>query len=135
MSRNPRILGALALTVACCATIGLTAGTAQAEIYDKIGNINEHWHYTDSDGRTGDYQFSADKWDNGYQRYQRSTVYVSGQDKGAVRVNCLRGNGGGQWYESTIYSRNGLNPSHYDCSGNGTYNRGYLQVALQLYKA
>ncbi|MEU1446028.1 hypothetical protein [Streptomyces mirabilis] len=74
----------------------------------------------------------ANNWDSRYQRYQQSLVWVSGQDGGKDMAHCLRGNGGANWYESSIVARNGTNSSHYDCTNNGTYNQGLDQVGVDL---
>ncbi|MFJ8386655.1 hypothetical protein ACIQ9Q_19420 [Streptomyces sp. NPDC094438] len=130
MPRNWKTFGALAVA-GCCATIGLTTGTAEAQTQIKTSNVTELGSYNDS-GRTGNYQFVANNWDSRYQRYQQSFVWVSGQDGGKDMAHCLRGNGGANWYESSIVARNGTNSSHYDCTNNGTYNRGFDQVGVDL---
>ncbi|MFD7334497.1 hypothetical protein ACFV98_00630 [Streptomyces violascens] len=130
MVRSWKTFGALAVA-ACCATIGLTAGTAEAQTTIKTGNVTEANTYNDY-GRTGSYQFVANNWDSRYQRYQQSFVWVAGQDGGKDMAHCLRGNGGGNWYESSIVARNGTNSSHYDCTNNGTYNQGFDQVGVDL---
>ncbi|MFE5332069.1 hypothetical protein ACFRCG_37385 [Embleya sp. NPDC056575] len=129
MSRNRKILGVLALAISC-ATIGVTAGTAEAKVI-YADSVEEHNSY-DVEGKTGQYQFTTNNWDSRYQRYQQSFVWVSGGLGGKDMAHCLRGNGTGNWYESSIVARNGTNSSHYDCSGNGTYNRGFDQVAVDL---
>ncbi|MEU8969456.1 hypothetical protein AB0D11_09275 [Streptomyces monashensis] len=70
--RNWKTLGALAVA-GCCATIGLTTGTAEAQTQIKTGNVTQLGSYNDS-GRTGNYQFVANNWDSRYQRYQQSLV-------------------------------------------------------------
>ncbi|MFE4874920.1 hypothetical protein [Streptomyces sp. NPDC056682] len=130
MSRNWKSYGALALA-ACCASIGLTAVAAEAQTRVTTSNVTELGSYNDF-GRTGNYQFTANNWDSRYQRYQQSFVWVSGQDGGKDMARCLRGNGGSNWYESSIVARNGTNSSHYDCTNNGTYNQGFDMVAVDL---
>ncbi|MEV4440248.1 hypothetical protein AB0K09_14710 [Streptomyces sp. NPDC049577] len=130
MPRNWKRLGALTLA-GCCATVGLAVGTAQAQEILPGAPFTQQLSYND-DGRTGQYQFTASNWDSRYQRFQQSIVWVSGQDGGKDRVQCYRGDGSANWYESSIIARNGTNPSHYDCTNNGTYNRGFDHAAVDL---
>ncbi|MFE9404288.1 hypothetical protein ACFYNY_21325 [Streptomyces sp. NPDC006530] len=130
MLHNWKTFGALALA-GCCATIGLVTSSAEAQTKPHPTGVMDSGSYNDS-GRTGTYQFVANNWDGRYQRYQQSLVWVAGQDGGKDMAHCLRGNGGGNWYESSIVARNGTNSSHYDCTNNGTYNQGFDQVDVDL---
>lgn len=128
MTRTRKSLGALVLAGGLAA-VAFTAGSAQANETIDTYNKGQSGSYNDG-GRTGQYQFQlADEDQYGFEQ---SNVWVSGGDGGYDRADCIRGNGGTNWYQSTIFAVNGENASHYDCANNGTYNRGINEVGVDL---
>lgn len=132
MTRLRSRLGMIVAAAGIAGTAAMMSAPAHAEtIVDSGGWFFSNGSYDDY-GRTGQFQFQAGD-DSIYYGYQEAIVWVSGQDGGNARAECFRGNGGTNWYESTIVSRNGANSSHYDCSNNGTYNQGLADEAVDLH--
>lgn len=48
------------------------------------------------------------------------------------RAKCQRGNGGTQWYQSTIRATYWSSDSHYDCDNNGTYNQAIVAIGAYM---
>ncbi|MER5636452.1 hypothetical protein ABT095_05820 [Kitasatospora sp. NPDC002227] len=120
ISRTVRRLAVAGATAT--AVLGLAATQASAgQVLDFPGSTSGF--STTYGGTTA--RFSTG--DGGYQ----SIITVTGSGSAQDRAQCSRGNGGTNWYESTIRASGG-GTSHYDCLNNGTYNRGLVGVGVDF---
>lgn len=62
-----------------------------------------------------------------------AVITRSGSYGVSSRAQCERGNGGTQWYQSTIHATSLGSASHYDCDHNGTYNRAVVGLGGDFY--
>lgn len=117
--------GVAAGSVAAALLVG-SIGTAQADTV--VDHPNTTASFSHSYGG-----MTAYIWKNTSTQAYVKVTKTDGSNGVNSRAQCERGNGGTQWYQSTIHAVNLNATSHYDCDHNGTYNRAVVGLGGDFY--
>jgi hypothetical protein len=125
MRRNICFRAAIAVTAAAAGLLVGSIGTAQADTVVDHSDTTAAFYYTYGNIQAHIYKNTST------QAY--AVITKSGSYGVSSRAQCERGNGGTQWYQSTIHATSLGSASHYDCNHNGTYNRAVTGLGGDFY--
>jgi hypothetical protein len=116
------------VVAAAFVTVGVFAGPAHAGVYLDQPNTNTVSVYSSA---YASWTYLSAVIDSSHKASHASMSTNNGAGVNS-RAKCQRGDGGTQWYQSSIRATYQSGDSHYDCDNNGTYNRAVVAIGAYM---